>query len=417
MSSSIEHEGWFFLPENRENQVKGKVLVNRDGNISLKLAEDFSIKIQEQHEPNSSSSFIIYGPDSLSDDLTINGLLYNNKEVTLLRCFIYSRNFSSTPEIIYHVNDLIIGKCFDNFENVKFDEYTFRCTNLESWFNINDTIKYSLDGQNMNIQTTSFDPITVNITEEFQLSIAIINRPRTKYWGYVKIKSAIFIKFIFTKPINLTNFYSYQLKFINFLSLATDEIQQVYNDGAKLNNEPVQIIWAKHKKGNKKTKHFSSMLFPFSYIKDGWENKIKNWYQAYEKYGEIFNLYFHACMNNNIFNHYQFLFLTQILESYDRKNNPPSKEHFSNRILRLINNCTINKLIFDDNGSDLFVQKVNDTRNFYTHYDDSDKPHKISSIDELYDTSRKLDKLVKYYMYKEIGFSELQIETMITRYY
>ena len=105
-------------------------------------------------------------------------------------------------------------------------------------------------------------------------------------------------------------------------------------------------------------------------------------------------------------------FIQELIKNEDHKNSLGNKIKFGNeislrkRLKELINDLKdyeiINKII--DRKKDKFIGEVVDTRNYYTHYDDSSNFKKDN--EKLHILNFKLKILIELIILKELGFYE-----------
>lgn len=183
---------------------------------------------------------------------------------------------------------------------------------------------------------------------------------------------------------------------------------------------------------------------------------IKRWFNRYNILEDVLNLYFSLLIQKNIYEEYKFLFRVQILEAYHRKvhmEDESIKERkiyikeliekisddkdkkflkdklsfayepsLAERLKSLFYECSIIEEILEPKNINIeenineFVKKIRDTRNYLTHYDKSLSEKSLKNK-ELGKVSRKLDIIIRYYLFIELGFSKDECKEIFNEYY
>ena len=131
MLENIELKGYFFTPENQNDELPGVLKFNKDDGIELDLFGQF-----DSHKA--------YG--SIENKIIL-GFTSNGKKVTLLNCFANSRRMSmpgfstSTFSALF----LFIGRYYQTTEEMYFDRCSIEYTDFNYWLNISgfDKVKYA----------------------------------------------------------------------------------------------------------------------------------------------------------------------------------------------------------------------------------------------------------------------------------
>lgn len=195
------------------------------------------------------------------------------------------------------------------------------------------------------------------------------------------------------------------------------------------------------------------MLFTFEHISDRFEFFIKNWFEKIKTYSlePVCNLYFGTLYNPHIYLEHEFLSLIQGIESfhqrvfggkylsyedyepiYDKLINA-IPEGVSNdlrerlkgylkygnefslrkRLKEIIDNYekVINEFIKDKKA---FIDKVVNTRNYYTHYD-KNLEERAARGTELFDITQKLKLLLEICLLTVVGFSLEEIKDLLSK--
>lgn len=199
-------------------------------------------------------------------------------------------------------------------------------------------------------------------------------------------------------------------------------------------------------------------LFTLSDLTGNDHHSLRNWYSKYDLLGSIVELYETAYNYPGISSEMLFLNLTQALETYHARfvSNDLKKyirlvdgflresykltdnEEFDGHILsyrqiliaqdeKRTRSITLKsrlgylflakfEMVFEylDYKMDVFIQKVVDTRNYYTHYS-IDKKEKIFPEHQLPYVNGILLGVLQYYILKEIGIKEKHIKKVVSQ--
>ncbi|WP_009630661.1 HEPN domain-containing protein [Synechocystis sp. PCC 7509] len=161
--NSIEEDGVWFLPNNPEKQVAGRLTFSEDKPPKLYLLD----QLQELKFDN-----II--PSQFELDV-INEYLVNGKKVTLCHCYqsIGFKTGIQTSEI--YAKYLLVGHHFKTLKEVSFKDVALRYKNLEDWIKLpNFEVKWSTnEGQNqvkeIDVKQTTLETIELGKLLGFSL--------------------------------------------------------------------------------------------------------------------------------------------------------------------------------------------------------------------------------------------------------
>lgn len=242
--------------------------------------------------------------------------------------------------------------------------------------------------------------------------------------------------------------------FQNFLTLGTFEtaypfsIKLFVEENEEENYEIVLVYKPNFVFSVDEKRHHREFLFSYQDLENNFEEVICKWFQLKNKIEPVVFLLLDTFHNKDKFTENRFLNIVQALETYHRrfkKNEVRSKQehkkmieniiesvdnsnktwlkeklNFSNeptlhnRLLELLNSFsieTIDKIISD---KDQFIRDTKNSRNYYTHYDQSlDKKALKSS--KLYTLTEKLKIVLISVILIETGFSEEQIGNLFQR--
>lgn len=160
---SIEEDGVWFLPNNPDKEISGRLTFAAEEPPKLYLLEQLQeIKFDDAI------------PQKLEFDI-VNGYLVNGKKVTLCNCYqpIGFKTGIQTSKI--HAKYLIIGHHFKTLEEISLKGVSLRYKNLEDWVDLsNFEINWSTNDEHnqvkeINIKQITLEPIELGKLSDFSL--------------------------------------------------------------------------------------------------------------------------------------------------------------------------------------------------------------------------------------------------------
>lgn len=250
--------------------------------------------------------------------------------------------------------------------------------------------------------------------------------------------------------------------FIGFLSLVTyeqsypisinfqdEDYNHIFsvNPPFKFLNKSIKCFYANSLyHTNRKYIYTNEQLVKYEHIQNIFPIILKNWFEKYSTLEPVFNLLLYTIRNKNKFGVENFMDISRALETFHRRtevltekpnheyenlvakilshdkldkkelnwlkeklqygNEPSLKKRIIGLISKYSNNFTNNKIVFDSK----FIQKVVDTRNYYTHFDIKNE-RKYLKDKELFIASQKLMVLLISCILKDIGLQAHHFES------
>jgi len=160
---SIEEDGVWFLPNNPNKEVYGKLTFSADESPKLYLLEQLQeIKLDDKI------------PQQFEFDI-VNGYLVNGKKVTLCNCYqpIGFKTGIQTSKI--YAKYLLIGHHFKTLEEICFKVVSLRYKHLEDWVDLpNFEINWSINDEGtqvkeINVKQTTLEPVELGRLSDFTL--------------------------------------------------------------------------------------------------------------------------------------------------------------------------------------------------------------------------------------------------------
>jgi len=265
-----------------------------------------------------------------------------------------------------------------------------------------------------------------------------------------KITQKIYLKLVSCEERTIEEMISIAHKVTTLVSFATSQnvsIEDVQARSARFNDEdgkPKQFsvfYQSRPFSAEKPTIDINRMLFRYSQISANPEMVFQNWFKAYETNRPTIELYFSAVHDGYSFIDGKFLALTQAMESYHRRtsdetvmaekdyeqlcntllvNCPAANRKWLSEKLKYGNEISLNKRIksiidpFEQHigtskNVKKMIRKIIDTRNYFTHFDESLKS-KAAHGQELSDLCHKMEAIIQLHLLKLLGFGEEQIK-------
>lgn len=386
----------------------------------------------------------------------IYGKLLSGKSVLLYRCFVVNgenhksyvkQGLNYTTQVIrasyLFESDIVLGN-----EGLLLTSAQVDFGDILQWANL---CHYKWDGDD-----TSWNPIwieseprTINVRDDLQVifvpsrSIGILDDYREK----IELNQKIFTKFKYKNPVKWDVFIE-DIKRIEYL-IGLGLQRKVHFEGifcqlldTRSENDLIDSLWDNEvilgigKTENIKNLHPYFFLYNLQTITD--EIHFPKWIEHFDMLKPILDLYFLVLDNQyNLTPELVFLNLVQALETYHARFVTNNVRKYITRAKTLVANyvnykrwltflCdegqrTSRKIYLKSRLADLmfadgqnlerdsqFIQKIVDTRNYYTHYD----PKKINrsfTPAELSKVNYKLMLLLEYHILKLLGFEESEL--------
>lgn len=372
--------GIFFAKNNSELEIPSTLEIYEDGDFLLKSDKAFS-------DDNSIDEDYILGQDAEGNRVSILGAKYKEKTTVSIGKPKQSKIIGSMVFIgKNHITDpdaLLIKEFKINIE-------------CDAWFYED---RYHED-QGQLVPTKK----KVNLKYDETTNITIIS---SHCLSSGKHKSTV--TFSSESEKNLRYFQNSIHHLVTFLSFATRSItkhsEYTFKDSNlnefKLLYKP--SFYRNHKEPTNK--------ILFNYKSTNLQEKFLRWIETYDKASAIFKLYFLPELSK-LDLIVKLLVETQALECFSRKLNGNNDLTFIERIREVTNNgAYYSKLLDISDAATLSNLEllIRDTRNYYTHYNDTKYDNKISD-EELIFLVMKIELLIDLFLLEKIGFTAVEFE-------
>ncbi|PSL23716.1 ApeA N-terminal domain 1-containing protein [Chitinophaga ginsengisoli] len=449
MRDNFSHKGIWYIPANSEEEIYGTLYFDVDSGARLELHGNFSSNLSKQ---NGDYFDIIVGK------------LSSGKGVTLYKCW---ENSSSTNNAgyatsVWGISIVIIGDAiFETLEELRFSSAEMACHNLNEWIgttgiNIerNDggyDIRYSLPDK------ISFD-IDNNVNAHFGFSVKNLNPSRFS----VSLNQLVsFVIEPLQGDMHFDDLLKYLITFQDFLTLCSYETSypiriHLQNNVIKwtFNGKEYPTHFDVHyaisaKSLSQRPRTIREFLVNYKDVEGNFDRVLKNWYACSKDIEPVINLLMETFYRVDRFDENRFLNVAQALETFHRRKRKndviPDDEH-RNRLKEIMSvipsgheDFARGRLCFHSNEPTLhtrladlveefnietfakilpdrlaFVKDVKNSRNYYTHYDESTKSKALKKKD-LFGLTEKMKLLLIAAVLKEVGFSLDLIESLFKR--
>ena len=455
----IEEHGFFWLPEDAENQVPGILRISESGDVTLEVIcfsdPDFGPYVFKEHRLGDAPE-----EDIIASIDRIVGII-DGGLITLDDCFYgdpIGHWLGETPTSIIHAHFAFIGYHFGEGEDVTLSRLTFSVEGLDDWLSISGIhMDHVYDGRELGTSIIHFRPpkeIVLNLPDGIELRFTFqafatgrIFSPITE--AGIRQKAYISLTSKRLRPIN--DFLELAFKLQNFLSFAIDETVSLDSVVGYMTQEKggyeasTQVYYQSLPYSETKPKiHGRNMLFLYGNVESELEDILDGWLKNYKTSEPAFNLYFTSKSGAHKYLDGNFLSLVQGIETLHRRNSqetPMPEDEFSNLVDAMLRNVPddkkelmkgrlkyanelslrnrlremikpFEKFFGDNDERRSFIDKVVSTRNYLTHYD-SELVSKAASGNDLWMLYTKLEALFQLHFLRLIGIKDESISAIV----
>ena len=388
---------------------------------------------------------------------TILGITATDEKVTLQKCVLThaAHAIRSTGGMVscqYHVQQMFIGKHFRSHEEVTFDRVSTDFSNLKPWYG-KSGIKRSQNSK-IGIFAMEYHPVestVVKIDDSYSLEIQVFESvSRSFHEKGFSVNEDVWLSIKNIEPRPYRDFADMNLCYRYFLMLATlDTVHPIGITGSR-NGQSVEI-YSGTKLYEKIPENIfpDQMLFVFDHVEENFEETIQVWRKLWKNYKDPITKYFLALLEHGLARlEIQFQTIVFALESYHRLKFPDNKMpesqyddmirdmkaklnddrqqiNFVKKFANMGNGFSLSerlhKLVktapetFTDAKKEKsnFVDKVSDTRNYYSHGSKKLKEKAVLEADELFNLIQEMKLLFECCLLKELPFSQEQIDKIM----
>ncbi|MEG4585390.1 hypothetical protein QUA54_09255 [Microcoleus sp. MOSTC5] len=356
--------GKWWLPNSPEVVVPGKLSFSANGGVKLELLGSFydspfqEVSKEKDLLPAGESLL----PENLKateettiidlikpEETIILGLLENNEEVTLYKCYGSLLNFEliDRHDLFFQAAYLFRQIHFKNEQEIKFTSISVRYFYLEEWIG-KSGIQGMWSGKENKIWLSYQPPSSIPMGEFKALDLSIsfsqiylnpfdIYFGRTYYKGSVEQKTFLTLHNPKNEPLDkcvevilhFRDFLTFAISKPSSISAVTGNVNVSYerrifkDDGSPsiekgIKEKQVNILFSVwNSENSSEIKIFPyEMLFLYSDIEGELGEVFKQWLHKKELYESVFELFMVTMYTPNLYLHYRFLNMIQALEVY-----------------------------------------------------------------------------------------------------
>ena len=460
LSEPIEKHGFFWLPNDAENQVPRILRISESGGITLEVSYFYDLRQDVLNKRRR----LGYPPNG-SEDWDINRIVgrIDDGFITLDKCVYVNWNkklLGGVSTSTIRANFAFIGADYNEGEDITFSKLKFSVEGLNEWLSISGFQKVlNRKDKSFFIHFNPPEEIPFNLPDGTELKF-LFSGTHSLNFTEERITQKVYISLISKGLRPIGDFLELVFKLHLFLCFAIDnivsldsvtgysnEINEEIGDGQEREN-PIKIYYQLEPHSTAKPKVFpDDMLFCYRDVADQLEEILTRWIQDYEISKPAFNLYFATMSGGQKYLDGKFLSLAQGIETLHRRNSQETQmpeDEFRNLIdtilnavpddgqrrwidekLKYANELSLRKrmrqmiepfkdLFGNSKKRNSFIGKVVDTRNYLTHYD-SQLESKAAHGEELWRLYRKLEALFQLHFLRLIGMDIESIKPIIKK--
>jgi len=447
--------GKWWLASNPAAKIPGTLTIEPDDEITLELVGSFVET--ERHVEVKKTDLIL-------------GVTSDTKEFSLLDCRMIHSSTSSVGvnTTSFSVDISIMGGHFSTVDDINFTAIWVCYSHLAEWVNISG---FNIDNKfsEKKFVVTYTYPENIEVKIDDNLSLFIDIKPKLPKEFHLQTEATIsqstYIRIMpsYSQPLD---YFKKIMRYIEqFLSLGMSEpVHALHIEGQseavklEINGKfyllPLEIrrkVFGA--RSTERTLMPSDMLFTYDDIKDRFILLIKNWFNNYHNLSHIYNLYFATIYNPNMYLEQKFLYLIFAVEAFYNQiiggqyvSVEEYKTFYKNFVECIPNNLSkelrlsimklleygnelslrrklknifkrydgvLRKYILDDHG---FIARTVNTRNYEVHHDNR-LESRAAKGEDLYKLIFKLNLLLEVCLMAEMGFTEIEIDKLLSRKY
>jgi hypothetical protein len=467
MKDSFTYEGYWWLPETPDNKVFGQ--------FTFVPGDELSLKIQGTLDSGSTTKK--FSHDFINPEL-IHGMIKDEsgleKNITIYKCHQTGGSLSGSglQSSSFMGMAAFIGSHFDTIEQLEFRSLSVHFSNMEMWSSKSPLSIGGSDNKNERIVEYSAPSPVWAKTKDIWLQL-VFHGPITSYsFTEATVSYQTRIEIAGSQKMKFERYLHVIRQLQNFFSLAmgapTYPIAVIgRSDGNKILKEdeselflPIDIYYLASS-WPKEIKHIHStqMLFTLPTIESNFEKCIQGWMEKYELLEPAINLYFSVLYNPSNFVEVKVLSLTQAIETYHRRlfdgkyqsddtysaglyrdlinalpkeldpdfarslsgrlkyGNEYSLRTRLRKIIERVTDILDFKFIASKQERFTFINKVVDTRNYWTHYSQELAKKAIQTNEERLILITQLQLLLEVSFLKDLDFDSTTVSKLIKRSY
>jgi hypothetical protein len=428
-----EYKGQWWPPEDDSKPLPGTLSVI-EGKAILELIGNFGHPLISKSARSRAYSM------NLEEKPRILGVSTDGKPITLegLSEAGQKIHIPGLPTADYRARATLVGKHFDEGEEIAFDEIAIGASDLNTWTQVS--------GFAMSLGTEPLDEeghvamvktdISYEAPDDIHIPLArgeeIILRFTARSEGLggraeqVSMRQEAALHWRFSKPAPLASVFSRVSQIRNFLSLAVGRpvsitsvlgIQDDYKRDGTDFPRPIELYWEipHNPEPPERRRHPREMLFTLTEAQPDASTVIKRWLARQDRLEPVFNLYFGTLYHPSLYLEVRFLAFAQALETYDfRRRRKPGNKTLAERTHDVLRQCltVAGRIVGSD--AEAFVTDFKNSRNYYTHYYPKLKKKAASGVALLLLTVQ-LQAILEMSLLRQLGFPCRAVEEILER--
>jgi len=442
MEKNFSYNGFWFLPENKEEQIPGEISYSAEDGVTVKFLGNFGD--EKRHFDKNYYPLIL-------------GVLENGKEVTLIESSKRNSTVSypGIPTMTLISSYALVGKHYETLDDITFQRVEARFNNLfhflkdngieEQWnatilnlqYSTPSDISFSIDNKSLSINFLA----SAGYGEDSNKSFTILQDAHLKimYDEGVSVKEILADLTVFQGFLTFATFESSYPTKITF-PIRTENQFESYN---------VELLFRSNALRKSKHNKYFQHLFNYQEIQDCFQTVISNWWDNYDNLEPIIDLYLRSFYNHsNSFSENEFLEIMHAIESYHRRTfnnslyskvdfknmrdeiiesvpekyreflkerlgfaNEPTLKHRLEDLFKKVDSYDFITEIIPDTKD--FITAVKNTRNYLTHYNKSSEKNSLKGAD-LYYSTMKLRVILTILLLQKINIPEDSVKNAVS---
>ncbi|MFA0815145.1 MAG: HEPN domain-containing protein [Anaerofustis sp.] len=380
------------------------------------------------------------------------GELSNCAQLSLIDCQRIRTEtiLGSGDTFVYQVKYLVNGYTFDCEDDIVFDSFKVKFSNLFDWSQISCLTNRKIENDYV-IAYNDVDTITLYSSEKVKISYQISSNFITDFMNEItELKQIPYIVLESQSAQPLEFFQNYIIQIKSLIEIGIGQKVDITKTIAEISKCNIEVddrtthhnfeIIQNYQKSKKYSKiNLHELLFSLNDFK---EKDLSTWFNGYEEMQPVIELFVEDLTNHHLSLERRFLNIVQALEVYHGRkrfhgsNRAEYRKYINNKLMNSNQEAIKQYLLCGDNSKskpnfvllkerlyDLFIgdynfffntrgltqekmdfpKKVADTRNYLTHYDLKSKD-KAFEGNELKKSYEILQLILLYYILIEIGF-------------
>lgn len=451
MFESFEYDGEWWLPIEPARRIHGTLEYspNEGAKLTLKSSTIFGRSIKD--------SLADFPSRNVMKHDIILGRSFDARDITLYKCLeVSSSTTGDLQTVTFKVIVVFSGVHFSRVEDIKFDSISVSFSNLDQWSSF-PAFETRVDS----ITRIPDKIMEFHVSDDLKISIvvqALLSRKVLEQAGFRR-KTCIIIEPSIAKP--LEEYWKILYHVQNLLSvcfmeptipLSVEGQSKSFYTRFQDSEIPERIGIFYQRIGVQPRKLIGlEMLFRLEEISENLGDILKNWFEKEDLLKTVYELYFGVLHSSGMYLQHRFLSLVIATESFHRHfhegkylNEGRYKEVYESLLaatpdqidrdlrerlkymLKFGNEFSLRKRLkklyekhedkfstFIENG-DAFVENVVRNRNRLVHPEEEGESTGIVNADELYYLTEKIKMFLEICLLKEVGFSDENIDSLIS---